>query len=117
MNKRRLGSKKEDEAARFLTGRGLKIIEKNYRDRFGEIDLIARDGNTLVFVEVKYRKNASAGHPEEAVGISKAKTISKVAAHYMVYRKYPGPTPVRFDVIAIEGDDIRWHKNAFYYTG
>ncbi len=117
MNKRTVGKNKEEETAAFLAGYGLHVIEKNYRDRFGEIDLIARDGNTLVFIEVKYRKNASSGHPEEAVGISKQRTISKVAQHYMLYKKYPLSTSVRFDVVAIEGEDIRWHRNAFPFMG
>lgn len=117
MNKRTVGSQKEETAAAFLSGCGLHVTEHSFRDRFGEIDLIARDDDTLVFIEVKYRKTASTGHPEEAVGISKQKTISKVAAHYMLYRKYPPSTPVRFDVVAIEGEDIRWHKNAFPFMG
>ena len=116
MNKRDAGAKKEDELARFLTECGLKIKELNFRNRFGEIDIIAKDGDYTVFVEVKYRKNASAGHPEEAVSASKARTISKVADYYMVSRKLPADSPVRFDVVAIEGEEMRWYKNAFQYT-
>ena len=115
MNKRQIGYKKEDEAARFLTGCGLKITDLNFRSRFGEIDIVALDGEYTVFVEVKYRKNASSGHPEEAVNISKARTISKVADYYRVCRKIPPDGKIRFDVVAIEGDRIRWHKNAFEY--
>lgn len=115
MNKRRLGFAKEDEAARFLTECGLKIQELNYSNRFGEIDIIARDGAFTVFVEVKYRKTASTGHPEEAVSISKARTISKVADYYRVSKKLTDVSPVRFDVVAIEGEDIKWYKNAFSY--
>ena len=116
MNKRTVGSQKEDEAARFLTQCGLEIVELNFRNRFGEIDLIARDGDYTVFVEVKYRKSASSGHPEEAVTYSKARTISKVADHYRLYKKFADDAMFRFDVVAIEADEIRWHKNAFPYT-
>ena len=115
MNKRKVGSEKEDEAARFLTKRGLKILELNFHNRFGEIDIIAKDGDFTVFVEVKYRKSAASGHPEEAVSMKKARTISKVADYYRLCRKLPEDAKVRFDVIAIEGDDLRWYKNAFSY--
>ncbi|MCR5301678.1 MAG: YraN family protein [Lachnospiraceae bacterium] len=117
MNKRKVGFKKEDEAARFLTECGLEILELNFSNRFGEIDLIAKDEDFIVFVEVKYRKNPVLGHPEEAVGISKARTISKVADHYRLYRKLSADTKFRFDVVAIEGEQIRWHRNAFSYMG
>ncbi len=116
MNKRKIGFAKEDEAARFLTECGLTILELNYSNRFGEIDIIARDDIYTVFVEVKYRKNASAGHPEEAVGYRKARTISKVADHYRVCKKLTEADPVRFDVVAMEGGKFRWYKNAFPYT-
>ncbi len=115
MNKRKCGSKWEDEAAMFLTECGLKVCDLNFRSRFGEIDIVARDGDYLVFVEVKYRKTASCGKPEEAVDIRKAKIISKVADYYRVVKKIPENTNIRFDVIAIEGDDLRWYKNAFTY--
>ena len=115
MNKRKLGFAKEDEAARFLTECGLKILELNYSNRFGEIDIIAKDGEFTVFVEVKYRKTASSGHPEEAVSNIKARTISKVADYYRVCKKLTDAAPVRFDVVAIEGGNIKWYKNAFSY--
>ena len=117
MNKRRTGFKKEDEAARFLMHCGLKILELNFSNRFGEIDLIAKDGEYTVFVEVKYRRTAGAGHPEEAVSTKKAATISKVADYYRIVRKLPPEAKIRFDVVAIEGEDVRWYKNAFSYMG
>ena len=70
-NKRAVGSRYEEETAAFLQKNGYRILEKNFRDRRGEIDLIAKDGRTLVFVEVKYRKNARNGYPEEAVDTRK----------------------------------------------
>ena len=115
-NKRELGTKKEDEAAKYLSDRGLVITDRNFRSRFGEIDLVAVDGDYTVFIEVKYRKNASAGIPEEAVSISKARTITKVADYYRLCKKLSSDAKIRFDVVAIEGNVIRWHKNAFGYS-
>lgn len=116
MNKRKTGSKWEEEAAKFLASCGLRVKECNFRCRFGEIDIVATDGNRFVFVEVKYRKTASFGNPEEAVGYAKAKTISKVADYYRLRHKIPEDAMIRFDVVAIEGDSFRWYKNAFPYT-
>ena len=67
MNKRKIGNTYEQMAAEYLQNAGVKIVEKNYRNRQGEIDLIGFDGECLVFFEVKYRKNASKGAPVEAV--------------------------------------------------
>jgi putative endonuclease len=116
MNKRQTGSRWEDEAARFLTECGLQVKELNFRSRFGEIDIIAKDGEFFVFVEVKYRKTASFGNPEEAVDLRKIRTISKVADYYRLYRKIPSDAKIRFDVVAIEGGSFKWYKNAFDYT-
>ena len=116
MNKRKTGSKWEEEAAKFLASCGLNIKEQNFRSRFGEIDIVATDGNCFVFAEVKYRKTASFGNPEEAVSVSKARTISKVAQYYMLCHKIPQDSKVRFDVVAVEGDNFKWYKNAFCYT-
>lgn len=116
MNKRDIGSKKEEMAARFLVECGLNIKQFNYRNRFGEIDIVAYDGDVLVFVEVKYRKTASAGHPEEAVNLKKARIISKVSDYYRMVHKISFNTQIRFDVVAIEGDTIRWYQNAFPYS-
>lgn len=115
MNKRAVGSDKEKMAREYLIQNGLRVLECNYRNKKGEIDIIAQDGMTLVFVEVKYRKTASLGHPEEAVNTIKMKKICNVASYYMLSKKYNSNTQCRFDVVAIEGDIIRWHKNAFEY--
>ena len=63
VNKRKIGSLGEDMAVEFLKSRRVKILERNYQNRFGEIDIIAREDNTLLFIEVKYRKNESCGYP------------------------------------------------------
>ena len=114
-NQRSTGSEYEQKAVDYLKKYDVRITERNFRNRFGEIDLIGYEGEYLVFFEVKYRKTAAKGHPEEAVNIRKAKTISKVADFYMVCNALSSDTKIRFDVIAIEGEDIRWHKDAFPY--
>lgn len=115
MNRRYIGAINEAIAADFLKNNGLVILEQNYRNRFGEIDIIAKDMSHIVFVEVKYRKTANTGHPEEAVNLKKAKTICKVADYYIISKKLLYNTQYRFDVVAIEDNNIRWHKNAFDY--
>ena len=112
-NKRETGTRKEELAAEFLTRRGVKILERNFRCRQGEIDLIGRDGRYLVFFEVKYRKTARNGMPEEAVGYIKKQRIRYTAQMYLYSRRYPENTPCRFDVVSILGDQITWIRDAF----
>lgn len=112
-NKRAIGSKYEAMAAAYLETRGYEILEQNYRDRFGEIDIIARDGKFLVFLEVKYRKDLRMGHPLEAVDYRKQQRIRNTARRYL-YCRYPNQVlPCRFDVVAILGQEIRLIQNAF----
>lgn len=124
INKRKLGAKYEEMAGRYLAAHGVKILEHNFRNRFGEIDLIARDGRFYVFIEVKYRTGTLAGAPEEAVDMKKQWTICRVSDHYRRMRRLGEDTPIRYDVLAIHGDaeeevvkdtDIRWYKDAFPY--
>lgn len=112
MNRRETGSHYEELAARYLEEQQYKILEKNYRIRTGEIDLIAMDGTCLVFVEVKYRKDHSLGDPLEAVDIRKQRRICQTARYY-IYKKGYDQIPCRFDVIGITGTQIRHIKNAF----
>lgn len=115
MNKRRIGTEYENMAGDYLTERGYKILEKNYRNRLGEIDLIAEDvDGTLVYCEIKYRRNNDAGDPLEAVNVNKQRRISRTALHHYAYNGYAGNRPCRFDVIGIYGDGtVRHIKNAF----
>ncbi len=109
----------ENRAADFLVERGYRIIETNYKNRFGEIDLIAVDGETIVFVEVKSRRTGRFGSARDAVPKAKQRRISKVALGYL---KSNGGTrqKARFDVIALDAgaagceDRIEIIKNAFY---
>ncbi|MCI8269154.1 MAG: YraN family protein [Lachnospiraceae bacterium] len=111
-NKRRTGKKYEEWAADYLRQKGIEILERNYRDRTGEIDLIGRDGECLVFIEVKYRRNSRNGEPSEAVTAKKQQHIRRTAQYYL-YSHRCGDTPCRFDVISILGDRIDWILNAF----
>lgn len=113
MNKRQTGSRYESEAAAFLEQQGFQILERNYRDRKGEIDIIAKDGNCLVFVEVKYRKDRLNGDPEEAVGYSKQQRIRHTAEYYLYSHHLSDSTPCRFDVVSILGTELRLIKDAF----
>ena len=110
------GRKAEAIAVRQLKKAGYKIISKNYRTRIGEIDIIAKDGKTIVFVEVKARKTSRFGHPKQAVTYQKQRKISMVALEYL---KSNGQTnsKARFDVVAMTGlsvnPKIEVIKNAF----
>lgn len=113
MNKRKVGDDHEKLAARYLEEQGVRILEYNYRNRKGEIDLIGRDGEYTVFFEVKYRKNLDKGAPTEAVGFLKQKNICRVADYYRVTHGMGEFDAVRYDVISCCGDKITWIKNAF----
>ena len=100
-------------AVEFLKSRGVKILERNYQNRFGEIDIIGREDNTLLFIEVKYRKNESFGYPREAVGFAKREKIRKMARFFLNENHYYHYN-IRFDCIGIIGSQIEWIKGAFY---
>lgn len=92
------------------------ILERNFRSRSGEIDIIAEDGDYLVFVEVKYRRNSDKGGPLAAVGMQKQKKICRVADYYRYIRRVSGNQKLRYDVVAILDDSVYHIKNAFYHT-
>lgn len=113
MNKRQLGTEYENVAAEYLQSQGYEIIERNFRCRSGEIDLIAREGESLCFVEVKYRAGSTCGSPMDAVGSRKQRQILKVAKYYLMKNDMTMDTPCRFDVVAVEGKKITLLRNAF----
>ena len=113
VNRRREGAFYERLAADYLTRKGMDILERNFRCRLGEIDLIAREDKCLVFVEVKYRRSRSHGLPEEAVGPAKIRTIYRVADYYRMTHRIAETKPIRFDLLAIEGEEIRHYRAAF----
>ena len=114
-NKRAVGGEKEFLAAEYLKQQGYVILDMNYRCRQGEVDIVARDGAYLVFVEVKYRKSAVCGAPAEAVDFRKQQRICYAARHYLMTKRLPSDQPVRFDVAAVMKDQIQIIQNAFYY--
>lgn len=119
-NNRQIGDKKEKFVCEWLETQGYRIVERNFRCRSGEIDIVAREGAYLVFIEVKYRRGAECGDPSEAVDRRKQQTISRVALFYLLRHGYAENTPVRFDVVSVSGgSDMEVHlfRNAFEYCG
>ena len=113
MNKRQLGTDYEERACDFLSGLGYEILCRNYRNKKGEIDIIAKDEGVLVFVEVKYRQNHSYGYSAEAVDNRKQMIIYRVAEGFLAYKKEFYGMPCRFDVIGFDDGNINHIKNAF----
>lgn len=113
---KRTGQKGEALAAAHLAGAGYRIVERNYRCRFGEIDIVAWEGDTLVFAEVKSRRSAAYGPPALAVGLQKQRKISRIALHYLSEKRL-SRTPARFDVVAVmllpAGPRIELIRDAF----
>ena len=116
MNRRETGTQYEERAAEYLIAQNYQLLERNYRIRSGEIDIIARDGEYLVFCEVKYRSDSGSGHPAEAVDYRKQRVISKCALYYIMLHGLQDIS-CRFDVVSIEGNVITLYKNAFDYIG
>lgn len=112
-NKRAIGSAAERKAAAFLQKQGVRILTCNYRCRQGEIDLIAYDGNFLIFAEVKYRSSLRCADPLSAVDRKKQRQICRVADYFRMEKRVPENLPVRYDVIGILENRICWIPNAF----
>jgi putative endonuclease len=110
------GKRGEDIAVAYLKNRGYRIIERNYKCLFGEIDIVAKDDDTVVFVEVKSRKSEKFGDPQGAVGREKQKKISRISLKYLE-EKHLYPCDARFDVVAIKmlpaGSIVELIQNAF----
>ena len=116
MQEKELGRKGEEVALRFLKKNGYKIIEKNYVCKMGEMDIIAREKDTLVFVEVKTRTSMVFGPPQLAVNSTKQMQLSKVALYFLKEKRLE-EVKARFDVVAVllrpRGDEIELIKDAF----
>lgn len=108
------GARAEQLAAQFLQQRGLKLLQQNYRCRFGEIDLILQDGDTLVFAEVRLRSRGDFGGAAASINAAKQGKLSRAAQHYLAsLARIP---PCRFDAVLLQaqdGSDIEWVKDAF----
>lgn len=112
-----LGQQAEERARRYLGTQGLKLVTRNYRSPHGEIDLIMRERETVVFIEVRYRRSHAFGLPAETVDWRKQKKLRATAEHYLQSNKKLHDRPCRFDVMTISGDDkngdIDWYPDAF----
>ncbi|MCL5884060.1 MAG: YraN family protein [Deltaproteobacteria bacterium] len=119
--RRAQGDAAEDRACRHLEGTGFTIVERNFRTRAGEIDIVAREGDVLVFVEVRSREDAAFGTPEETVTPAKRHRIVTAARRYLATVPPSSWREARFDVIAIEGvgnaAEIRHYPAAFDAKG
>lgn len=113
-SRKKRGNEAEDKACRYLEKKGLRLIKRNFAIKAGEVDLIMHDKDeTLVFIEVRFRKNADFGGAAASVTPKKQQRIIKAALTYQ--QKYAPQSSMRFDVVAIEGDNmtINWIKSAF----
>jgi putative endonuclease len=112
----RFGKAAELAAESFLAGKGYRILARGWRTRMGEVDLIARDGGTVVFVEVKARSSGLFGPAEAAVDRRKQGRIVRASLAYLQRERLDG-VPVRFDVVALQGGEIRHVQDAFAAEG
>lgn len=117
MNKREIGNRGEDCAVEFLKNNGYEILNRNFYTRKGEIDIVAKDGDSVVFIEVKTRKNNNYGSAAEAVNAAKQKKLALTAQAYMNYKNLTDSN-LRFDVIEVDSENnsfaVKNHiKNAF----
>ena len=113
-----IGDWAEQLACDWLIARGLELIAQKFRTRYGEVDLIMQDGNCLVFVEVRYRKNSSYGSAEDSITAKKCQRLIATAEKYLLTKGLNNNTAIRFDAVAIsptkESDlncTINWIKN------
>jgi len=106
------GASAEAAATRLLLERGYRIVERNFRCKAGELDLVAKDGSVLVFVEVRSRADADHGHAAEMVDAHKQRQVARVAEHYLAIRE-PEYDEVRFDVVAITGGEAELIQDAW----
>ncbi len=114
---RDIGQRGEDAAARYLEARGLRLLERNYRCRGGEVDLVMLDGGTLVLVEVRLRSSTRFGGAAASVGPRKQRRFALAARHLLMTRPALRELPMRFDVVALEagpeGPRLDWIRDAF----
>jgi len=112
MQRQTLGKWGEDRAVRELERRGYAILARRYRTRHGEIDIVADDAGTIVFVEVKAREGAENGGAAAAVTGQKQRRLASMAVDYLA-RNHITDRPCRFDVVAIDGADVTVYASAF----
>jgi len=110
---RKLGFEKEKLAGEYLRNMGYKILAYNFYSRYGEIDIVAKDGAYLTFVEVKYRSSDKNGLPEESISRRKINRLVKTAQFFLLKHGYPEETACRFDAVVILGKECRVIQDAF----
>lgn len=110
-----IGTIKELQALHFLKKQGLKLLQRNYSTRFGEVDLIMSEQNTLVFIEVRYRSSTEYGNALESVDFFKQQKLSLTAQYFLQAHPHYQNIDCRFDVIAFSKDNKKpeWIRNAF----
>lgn len=113
MNKRAIGKEYEKLAVSYLISKGYLILEQNYYSAHGEIDIIAKDDDTIVFIEVKFRSSSQRGFPSEAVTRAKQRSMQYTAKQYLYQQHDADDTKCRFDVVSILGDQITLISDAF----
>ena len=117
MNKRRIGELYEEKALEYLKNQGFLLCTKNFRVRQGEIDIIGYDGDTLVFVEVKYRRGKGLMNAMESVTYKKQVQICRISLFYLNKYKISINRAFRYDVVALDDEEVCWIKNAFPFCG
>lgn len=116
---RKQGELTEKLAAQYLEKKGLKLLAQNFHSRFGELDLIMLDNNSLVFVEVRYRRSNNFGSGAETITAGKQSKLIKTASVYLQQHAKMNKYPARFDVVSISGSvetgklEFNWIENAF----
>ena len=111
------GARFEQRALEFLHGAGLQLLERNWRSRFGELDLVMRDGDVVVFVEVRYRRDPRFGGSAASVGAAKRAKLTRAAQAFLQAHPRLASLPCRFDVVAFDGNADApasdWQRAAF----
>ncbi|MGL4999836.1 MAG: YraN family protein [Cetobacterium sp.] len=113
MNRRNKGKEYEEKGRDYLQSFGIKILSMNYEGSFGEIDIIGYDKTTLVFFEVKYRKNNLFGMPQDAIDKKKMSKIYITAKEFVRKNRLENEK-VRFDAVVFLGEKVEWLKNIFW---
>ena len=119
-NPRERGEAAERLAENYLRERGLKLVERNFHSRKGEIDLVMQDGGHLIFVEVRLRRNDHFGSAAESITLTKQRRVINAASYFLQCRRQWRDSPCRFDVLTVSGrshEEIGWIRDAFRQEG
>jgi putative endonuclease len=111
--RRATGDHFEGAALSYLQASGLRLVRANFTCRHGEIDLVMRDGDTVVFVEVRYRRGKTFGGAAASVTHAKQRKLISAANLWLGWHPWDASRPCRFDVVAFEGDEVEWIRGAF----